>query len=112
MMTETKKTVMGMPMHSTPMDEPLPGSILQLAWIPRLRVGAVAELRHMSHERIAAIAGNPTIDAGSKVEIQDLHWTDGVRWASVVVVESARAEQVGACACMPVGWLKVEVSAQ
>jgi hypothetical protein len=89
---------------------PLAGTILQLAWIPRLRVGAVAELRHMSHERIAAVAGNPTIDAGSKVEIQDLHWDSGVRWASVVVVESARAEQIGACACMPVGWLKVEVA--
>jgi hypothetical protein len=88
---------------------PLAGSILQLAWIPRLRVGAVAELRHMSHERTAAVTGNPTIDAGSKVEIQDLHWNDGIRWASVVVVESARPEQVGACACTPVGWLKVEV---
>lgn len=87
----------------------LPNSILQLAWIPRLRVGAVAELRHMSHERSGAVAGNPTIDTGSKVEIQDLHWSDGVRWASVVVIESPKPEQVGACACMPVGWLKVEV---
>lgn len=75
-----------------------------------LRAGTTATLRESYTGHVTG-SSNPSISHGARVEIQDLHWGDGICWASIVVLESKDADQVGCVAVLPVGRLKVEVAA-
>jgi hypothetical protein len=71
-----------------------------------LSVGSVATFRDGCAGQRTGTA-NPTIAAGARVEILDLAWSDGIYCAAVVVIESDTHEDVGLCASVQIGQLRL-----